>query len=325
MCTCMYIFIIVQGCACGFAACPNPTFIVLGQGFISIWSNLADFMSVRKNFLFTLKVTIYFYVCLIYACFQLDNLIAKRLKARVVSVIKREKTIKVKVPETKYRRWRVVETENSEKENRVIQIDFRCIRNVPFKPIDYGSRARIKWNSPAHLQGLVDEYFASCFGVIYNPKTGTPYLDEYGLPRRGQIKPFTVSGLACYIHIEASSIMKYSRKQIDELGYPTDDEYIGPQYSDIIIEARKKIEAFAEERLYDRDGFNGGRFVLNCAFGWQERREVAEIKNMEKMRKLKQKEFKLKQSVLEGDGSDEPVTINIVRAQKKVGESDGSN
>lgn len=232
----------------------------------------------------------------------------------------KEKTIKVKIPETKYRRWRVVETENLEKKNRVILIDFRCIRNVPFKPVDYGARRRIKWNSPAHLQSLVNEYFASCMGVIYNPKTGLPFMDEQGKPRIGQIKPYTISGLACYIHIESSSIKKYSKEQIDELGYPTDDDYSGPQYSDIIIEARKKIEAFAEERLYDRDGFNGGRFVLNCAFGWQERKEQAEIKNMKKMQKFKKRELDLKQSVLEGDGSDEPVTINIVRAQKKVGD-----
>ena len=230
-------------------------------------------------------------------------------------MIKKEETIKVKVPKTKYRRWRIVDLDK-----RVILIDFRCIRSVPYKPVDYGARRRIKWNSPAHLQSLVDQYFASCDGVIYNPRTGMPFMDEEGMPRIGQIKPYTVSGLACYIHIDTTSIKEYSREQIDELGYPTDEEYSGPQYSDIIREARKKIEAFAEERLYDRDGFNGGRFVLNCAFGWQDRKEVADIENMKKMRKLKEKEFKMKRDLIEGENSDEPITINIVRAQKKVGE-----
>ncbi len=232
-------------------------------------------------------------------------------------MIKKEKTIKVKVPETKYRRWRFADLSK-----RVIIIDFRCIRSVPYKPVDYGSRARIKWNSPAHLKSLVDEYFASCMGVIYNPKTGMPFYDEYGKPRMGLVKPYTVSGLACYIHIDTTSIKEYSDKSIDELGFPTDEDYVGPQYSDIIREARKKIEAFAEERLYDRDGFNGGKFVLNCAFGWQDRREAAELENMKKMRKLKTKELKMKQNLLESDGDNEPVTINIVRAQKKVGEQD---
>lgn len=234
----------------------------------------------------------------------------------------KEKTIKVKIPETKYRRWRVVKTENPEKKNRVILIDFRCIRRVNFKPVDYGARRSIKWNSPEHLKGLVDEYFASCQGIIFNPRTGMPFYDEDGRPRIGQIKPYTISGLACYIHVETTSIKKYSREQIDALGYPTDEDYSGPQYSDIILEARKRIEAFAEERLYDRDGFNGGKFVLNCAFGWQDRREAAEIKHMKKMQKMKEKEFKLKKDVLEGDSSDEAVTINIVRAQKRAGDTD---
>lgn len=220
--------------------------------------------------------------------------------------------MKVKVPETKYRRWRVVDLSN-----RVIEIDFRCIRNVPFKSVDYGSRRRMKWNSPAHLQGLVDEYFASCEGIRFNPRTGMPFMDQNGEPVICQIKPYTISGLACYIHIDTSSIKNYSREQIDDLGFPTDEEYEGPQYSDIINEARKRIEAFAEERLYDRDGFGGGRFVLNSAFGWKETREVAEVENMKKAMKMKKKEFELKRAMSTGDEEEEPITVNIIRASKK--------
>ena len=227
--------------------------------------------------------------------------------------ITKKEIIKMEVTKKKFRRYRFADLSK-----RIIFIDFRCIRSVPYKPVDYGSRSRIKWNSPAHLQGLVNEYFASCEGVIYNPRTGLPFMNEDGTPRTGQIKPYTVSGLACYIHIDTTSIKEYSRQQIDDLGYPTDEDYSGPQYSEIILEARKKIEAFAEERLYDRDGFNGGRFVLNCAFGWQDKLEKANIKNMEESRKIKKKELKLKKEVLAGDSAgEEPVTINIVRATKK--------
>lgn len=230
----------------------------------------------------------------------------------MIEIAKKE-TIKMEVTKKKYRRYRFADFSN-----RVIFIDFRCIRSVPYKSVDYGSRRRIKWNSPAHLQGLVNEYFASCKGVIYNPKTGIPFMNKDGTPRVGLIKPYTVSGLACYIHIDTTSIKEYSREKIDDLGYPTDEDYCGPQYSDIILEARKKIEAFAEERLYDRDGFNGGKFVLNCAFGWQDRLEQANIRNMEESRKIKKKELKLKREILAGDSAgEEPVTINIVRAAKK--------
>lgn len=249
--------------------------------------------------------------------FQMNNLIAKRLEIRMVRVIKKYETIKVNVPKRKYKRWRFAENENGEENKRVLLIDFRCIRAVPYKSVDYGARRMIKWNSPEHLKSLIDEYFASCYGVIYNPRTGMPFYNDDGSPRMGQIKPFTISGLACYIHIESSSIVKYSNKQIDELGYPTSEDYVGPQYSDIIREARKKIEAFAEERLYDRDGFSGGRFVLNCAFGWQERKEAAEIKNMKRTQKLKEKEFKLKRTSLGEGKAEEPITIEIVRASRK--------
>ena len=230
----------------------------------------------------------------------------------MIEIAKKE-TIKMEVTKKKFRRYRFADFSK-----RVIFIDFRCIRSVPYKPVDYGSRSRIKWNSPAHLQSLVNEYFASCEGVIYNPRTGLPFMNEDGTPRVGLIKPYTVSGLACYIHIDTTSIKEYSREKIDDLGYPTDEDYCGPQYSDIILEARKKIEAFAEERLYDRDGFNGGKFVLNCAFGWQDRLEQANIRNMEESRKLKKKELKFKREILAGDSAgEEPVTINIVRATKK--------
>lgn len=243
---------------------------------------------------------------------------------------KGSKTIKVEIPKTRYKRWRFVEPPEEDRgkndggsekkdsrKHRVLLIDFRCIRSVPYKPVDYGSRAHTKWNSPAHLQGLVDEYFASCMGVIYDPKTRLPYMDELGRPRIGQIKPYTISGLACYIHIDTSAIKKYTRGQIDELGCPTEEDYVGPQYSDILLEARKKIEAFAEERLYDRDGFNGGRFVLNSAFGWREGKEEAEIQNMERMYKMKKKELKLKKDMIDEGSEEEPFTINIVRAKKK--------
>lgn len=230
----------------------------------------------------------------------------------MIEIAKKE-TIKMEVTKKKFRRYRFADFSK-----RVIFIDFRCIRSVPYKPVDYGSRSRIKWNSPAHLQGLVNEYFASCEGVIYNPRTGLPFMNEDGTPRVGLIKPYTVSGLACYIHIDTTSIKEYSREKIDDLGYPTDEDYCGPQYSEIILEARKKIEAFAEERLYDRDGFNGGKFVLNCAFGWQDRLEQANIRNMEESRKIKKKELKLRREILAGDSAgEEPVTINIVRATKK--------
>ena len=45
---------------------------------------------------------------------------------------------------------------------------------------------------------------------------------------------------------------------------------------------------------------------------------------MKKMQKLRAKELKMRQSLLEGEDGDEPVTINIVRAERKES-TDGKN
>lgn len=227
---------------------------------------------------------------------------------------RKEKVIKVTVPKTKYRRYRVDES------GRKIFIDFRCIRNTPFYSVNYENRRRIKWNSVEHLQGLIDEYFASCYGVIYNPKTGLPFYDTEGRPRIGQIKPFTLSGLALYLHVAPSMFRKYMSEDVNELGYPTPADYRGPQYSDIINEARWRIEAFAEENLYDKDSFMGGKFVLDAAFGWTGRKEQAEIDTMIRQTDLRRREFEWKKETVAAAESDEDksIVVNIVRNQKDV-------
>lgn len=219
--------------------------------------------------------------------------------------------VMVEIPEPKFKRWKYKDENN----NRVIIIDFRCIRTTPWQPVDYGARRVYKWNNPEQLKALVDEYFESCFGPIRNPKTGGFYENPDGSLVVGQIKPFTVSGLALYMHVSSDKLRKYDKKTIDSLGFPVDSDYSGPSYSEIVSEALRRIETYAEERTYDRDGFGGGRFVLNCAFNWVERKEAAEIKNLQEQTKLKKKElkFRKKQAAI-GDDIIEPINITIRRA-----------
>ena len=223
---------------------------------------------------------------------------------------KRTRTVRIEVEKTEYQRYKILD-----ESRRKLLIDMRCIRAEQWAPINYGFRSRVRWNSPQHLQGLVDEYFASCHGVIYNSKTGLPFMDKEGNPVIGQIKPYTISGLASFLHVDSHSIRRMQEGVIDSLGYPTDEDYVGLTYSEIIKEARRKIEAYAEERLYDKDGFNGGKFVLDCAFRWNGSKEEEEIKNMKHNRKMSKKQFELKKSVLEGaDGEDNEIQITIKRA-----------
>ena len=225
----------------------------------------------------------------------------------------RSHSVTIDIPERKYQRWAFPYKDRP----RVILIDFRCIRTTPWHPVDYGARRAYKWNNPQQLKQLVDEYFQSCYGPIRNPKGGFFYEPDGSLTI-GQCKPFTISGLALFTHIDTSTLRRYKASAIDALGVPVDSDYSGPSYSEIMLEAVKKVENYAEERLYDRDGFGGGRFVLDAAFGWQGKKEAAETKSLKKQDKLKADELKFrKEQAALGDDIEEPVTITIKRASIK--------
>lgn len=222
----------------------------------------------------------------------------------------RSHSITIDIPERKYQRWAFPYKDRP----RVILIDFRCIRSIPWKPVDYGARKSFKWNNPEQLKELINEYFESCYGPIRDGKGGF-YTNPDGSLVIGQCKPFTVSGLALYTHVDTSTLRRYKASSIDALGVPVEDDYEGPSYSELMLEAVKRIENYAEERLYDRDGFGGGRFVLDAAFGWQGKKEAAETKSLKKQDKLKAEELKFrKEQAALGDDVGEPVTITIRRA-----------
>jgi hypothetical protein len=195
-------------------------------------------------------------------------------------------------------------------------IDLRCIRS-PIRNQKGQLKNHMKFRSPEHLQSLCDEYFASCQGVIYNNKTGMPFTNRDGSPVVGQIRPYTISGLALYLDVTTSVLRGYGKGLRDELGFPEDDEVVGLQYSDVIRRARQRIEAYAEERLYDKDGFNGSRFVLDVGFKWLSTRDAAEIENMIAIREQRAEEFKLKKELLDSGDEDGNINITITRKSKE--------
>ena len=197
--------------------------------------------------------------------------------------------------------------------DRVYKIDMRNITE-PYVNKKRWARFR-KFKSPEHLQALVNEYFASCDGVIYNPKTGEPYINREGKPVIGQIKPYTIGGLALHLDITPNRLRDYANGMYDDLGFDINEM---EQFSVILQRARTRIEAYAEERLYDKDGQFGAKFVLDCGFGWCTQRERSEIQNSYEMRKLRVKEYELKEKLALGEGDeDSQITINITRASKK--------
>ena len=97
-----------------------------------------------------------------------------------------------------------------------------------------------------------------------------------------------------------------------------------PEYADVVLMARQRIEEYAEGQLYTRDGNRGGEFVLRAGFGWQTKGERSLQKISKKKLKMQQSEQKLKSKLLqEGiDNPDNTVEIKITRASTRQGEQD---
>ena len=115
------------------------------------------------------------------------------------------------------------------------------------------------YDDPKEMQKDIQEYFDSCWQYKFN-SNGEVVIDEYGNPIWIQTKPYTMSGLARAIGMDRRTLLNYEKK---DKFFPT------------IQEARKKIEEYAESRLYDRDGNRGAIFNLQNNFkGWEDKKKV---------------------------------------------------
>lgn len=114
-----------------------------------------------------------------------------------------------------------------------------------------------KFDDPDKMRAMIEEYFADCEGeMLMDSDTGKPLLDKWGHPVIVGAHPPTVTGLARALGFkERKSLLHYQGKK---------------DFKDIITDAKLRIEAYAEERLYDRDGANGARFVLEHNFRWRD-------------------------------------------------------
>jgi len=193
-------------------------------------------------------------------------------------------------------------------------IDFRGIRGKSVVvPANYAGKEGA-FTSPAKLQYLVDEYFASCQGPMLD-KWGALAKDGEGELIIGQNRPYTVSGLALHLGLPTSSFCAYCAGIYDEV---TEGICEDVTLSKILHIAKQRINEYCETRLYDREGNVGAKFVLDRAFGWVGSKEMAEIVERRAMTLLRQKEFALKvQMYDEGDNPDQNLTVNIVRANKR--------
>lgn len=115
------------------------------------------------------------------------------------------------------------------------------------------------YRTPEEMQKKIDAYFKECEGE-YIVVDGMALTDKNGNPVKAKERPLTITGLALALGFSGrQALLNYEDK---------------PEFMDTIKRAKAKVEQYAEERLYDRDGVNGAKFNLTNNFsGWIERQQ----------------------------------------------------
>lgn len=131
-----------------------------------------------------------------------------------------------------------------------------------------------RYKTVQDMQVKIDAYFLDCEGQALTGDNGLPILDKYGREVRIGQHPPTVTGLALALGFTSRQAL---------LNYQAKKEFV-----DAITRAKSRVEAYVEERLFDRDGVQGAKFNLSNNFrGWRERPEPeVERETLDKAAKL---------------------------------------
>lgn len=118
------------------------------------------------------------------------------------------------------------------------------------------------------IQEKIDKYFEQCEGTEKVDAEGNVLTDKYGEPVKFGRKPLTITGLALALGFNSrQTLLNYQGKQ---------------EFVDTIMRAKAKVEQYAEERLFDKDGANGAKFSLANNFeGWKEKQQIEAEVNSE--------------------------------------------
>ena len=123
------------------------------------------------------------------------------------------------------------------------------------------------FSSVEEMQEAIDKYFEECDGeIVYDPD-GLPMRNKYGKIIRDGRRPYSVTGLALALGFNSrQALLNYQGKE---------------EFHDTILRAKSRVERYAEERLYDKDGANGAKFSLANNFkGWTEKQTIeADVNN----------------------------------------------
>ena len=118
----------------------------------------------------------------------------------------------------------------------------------------------LMYKTKEELQEKIDEYFEKCKGK-YLTIDDVLVRDKNGIPVVVDAKPPTITGLALALGFASRQAL---------LNYEGRDEF-----NDTITRAKSRVECYAEERLFDKDGANGAKFNLANNFkGWKEKQQI---------------------------------------------------
>lgn len=118
-----------------------------------------------------------------------------------------------------------------------------------------------KYKSKEEIEEKIEAYFKECEGEVLRDAAGNPFVDKRGQPIMINAKPPTVTGLALALGFAT---------RLSLINYQDKDEFVNT-----ITRAKTRIEAYAEERLFDKDGANGAKFSLANNFeGWREKQQI---------------------------------------------------
>ena len=117
------------------------------------------------------------------------------------------------------------------------------------------------YKTKEELQEKIDAYFKACEGEPLLDDDGNVMTDKYHNPIIIGARPLTITGLALALGFNSRQTL---------LNYQAQDEFM-----DTITRAKARVEQYAEERLYDKDGANGAKFSLANNFeGWKEKQQI---------------------------------------------------
>lgn len=119
-----------------------------------------------------------------------------------------------------------------------------------------------KYKTKEEIEEKIEAYFKKCEGEILKDDNGEPVLNKWGKPVVINCRPPTVTGLALALGFTTrTSLLNYQGKK---------------EFMDTITRAKTMIEAYTEERLFDRDGTSGAQFSLRNNFsGWNAETKTA--------------------------------------------------